>query len=190
MSMSAGWSLLPIFSTKKIAMLTAMAMARKKTLLIALGKVNSLTPLKMRLQAMKKEEKALKMSHKMMRMKKRALVMKLLQIIQMKVKRVRTTLKILTKRGIKTKRRMDSQMRTKIHQISRKKTMRTMKREIHKRNNLLTIRRKKVTRAKKMQTLLVMMTMMMTMNVRTMKPLDGERRIEAVHGLHPDPKRR
>merc|ERR1711937_176532 len=113
-----------------------------------------------RLIAMKEEEKALKMPHKM--------------------KRMRTRLTILTKR------RMDSQMKTKTHQISRKKTMRTMKREIHKRNHLLTVRRRKVTRAMKMKILLVTMTM----NVRTMKPLDGERKIEAVHGLHLDPKRR
>merc|ERR1719248_20138 len=69
------------------------------TLLIALGKVKSLTLPKMRLIAMKKE-KALKMYHKMKRMKKRALVMKVLQIIQMKAK------------GVRTKRRMDSQMIT------------------------------------------------------------------------------
>merc|ERR1719217_1745154 len=137
--------------------------ARKKTLLIALGKVESLTPPKMRLIAMKEEEKALKMPHKMKRMKKRDLAMTILKI-----------------------RRMDSQMKTKTHQISRKKTMRTMKREIHKRNHLLTVRRRKVTRAMKMKILLVTMTM----NVRTMKPLDGERKIEAVHGLHLDPKRR
>merc|ERR1719421_676997 len=78
----------------------ALKMSRKKTLLIALGKVESLTPPKMRLIAMKKEEKALKMPHKMKRMKKRALVMKVLQIIQMKAK------------GVRTKRRMDSQMIT------------------------------------------------------------------------------
>merc|ERR1719399_2756866 len=87
---------------KLIAMKKAKAlkMSRKKTLLIALGKMESLTPPKMRLIAMKKEEKALKMYHKMKRMKKRALVMKVLQIIQMKAK------------GVRTKRRMDSQMIT------------------------------------------------------------------------------
>merc|ERR1712224_685898 len=71
----------PTFSTKEIVMLTVMAMARKMTLLIALGKVESLTPPKMRLIAMKEEEKALKMPHKMKGMKKRDLAMKILKII-------------------------------------------------------------------------------------------------------------